>query len=61
MRSRLDVEWLQIQSDDFWGKVVGMLQQNWALIETEEEGAVRVYFITDTIACGVSTILLSPP
>ena len=37
-----------IQSTDFWVKVVEMLQQNWALIEGEESGAVRVYFITDT-------------
>ena len=36
-----------VQSTDFWVKVVGMLQQNWALIEPEAR-AVRVYFITDT-------------
>ena len=35
-----------IQSTDFWVKVVAMLQQNWALIE-EENGAVRVHFISD--------------
>jgi hypothetical protein len=37
-----------IQSDDFWVKVVEMLQQNWALIEPMSEGGVRVYFIGDT-------------
>ena len=36
-----------IQSADFWVKVVVMLQQNWALIEAEEKGDVRVYFVTD--------------
>ena len=34
-------------SVDFWVKVVEMLQQNWALIEPEQAGGVRVYFITD--------------
>src|SRR6267378_1852047 len=37
-----------IHSTDFWVKVVEMLQQNWALIEDEVAGAVRVYFISDT-------------
>ncbi len=37
-----------IASTDFWVKVVGMLQQNWALIATEEAGTVRIYFIGDT-------------
>jgi hypothetical protein len=36
------------QSTDFWVKVVGMLQQNWALIENEPAGRIRVHFITDT-------------
>ena len=36
-----------IQSADFWVKVVVMFQQNWALIEAEEKGDVRVYFVTD--------------
>ena len=37
-----------IQSTDFWVKVVEMLQQNWALIDAEENGTVRVFFISDT-------------
>ena len=37
-----------IQSDDFWVKVVEMLQQNWALIEPASSGGVCVYFIGDT-------------
>ena len=39
---------VSIQSDDFWIKIVKMLQQNWALIEQMPEGGVRVYFIGDT-------------
>jgi hypothetical protein len=39
---------IPIRSTDFWVKVVGMLQHNWALIEDETPGAVRVYFISDT-------------
>ena len=37
-----------IQSGDYWVKVVEMLQQNWALIEADGQGAVRVHFISDT-------------
>lgn len=37
-----------ISSRDFWVKVVGMLQQNWALIEDAPDGGVRVHFINDT-------------
>jgi hypothetical protein len=40
-------ESITIQSIDFWVKVVGMLQQNWALIESETQ-SVRVYFVNDT-------------
>ncbi len=40
-------EEINIQSRDFWFKVIDMLQQNWALIETEESG-VTVYFISDS-------------
>jgi hypothetical protein len=36
-----------IHGADFWVKVVEMLQQNWALIEEETAGTVRVYFISD--------------
>ena len=36
-----------IKSTDFWVKVVEMLQQNWALIDDETEGAVRVFFVND--------------
>lgn len=37
---------IEIQTTDFWVKVVGMLQQNWAL--AEDTGSTTVYFITDT-------------
>lgn len=41
-------EAVEIKSDDFWVKVVEMLQQNWALIESVPAGGVCVYFISDT-------------
>ncbi len=41
-------ETVAINSDDFWVKVVEMLQQNWALIEPVLTGGVCVYFISDT-------------
>ena len=37
-----------IHSHDYWFKVVAMLQQNWALIETISPGCCRVFFISDT-------------
>ena len=39
---------VEIASEDFWVKVVEMLQQNWALIEPTPSGSVCVYFIGDT-------------
>lgn len=38
---------IQIQSRDYWFKVIGMLQQNWALIQCGDN-EVTVYFINDT-------------
>ncbi len=39
---------IQINSDEFWVKIVDFLQQNWALIETQENKVdVIVYFIQD--------------
>ncbi len=43
----IEQETVDIQSRDFWFKVVEMLQQNWALIEEDPEGGVTVYFIHD--------------
>lgn len=40
-------EAVQIESDDYWVKIVEMLQQNWALIAPLASGYVRVYFIND--------------
>jgi hypothetical protein len=40
-------EFVAIQGRDFWVKVVEMLQQNWALVEAEDVGSARVYFIND--------------
>lgn len=31
----------------FWVKVVGMLQHNWAVIDTNNEGGIVVNFISD--------------
>jgi len=41
-------ETILIKSDDFWVKVVEMLQQNWALIEPMPDSGVCIYFISDT-------------
>src|SRR5687767_6318765 len=41
-------EMLPIRADDFWVKVVEMLQQNWAAIEPDGSGGVSVYFVSDT-------------
>ncbi len=37
-----------ISGNDLWVRVVEMLQQNWAAIEADASGAVRVYFVSDT-------------
>lgn len=39
-------EEINIQSNDFWVKIVEFLQQNWALIDEKEDKAV-VWFIHD--------------
>jgi hypothetical protein len=41
---------VEIQSRDYWVKVVGMLEQNWALLETSDgqSAEVRVFFVGDT-------------
>jgi len=38
---------VQIVSRDFWFKIVDFLQQNWALIDQQENGKVRVFFVHD--------------
>lgn len=39
---------INIESRDYWVKVVGMLQQNWALVdEFPERNEAVVFFITD--------------
>jgi hypothetical protein len=38
---------LEIPSTDDWFKVVGMLQQNWALIAPNDDGSVTTFFISD--------------
>lgn len=41
---------VDIQGRDYWVKIVGMLEQNWALIETGDiqSAEVRVFFVGDT-------------
>jgi hypothetical protein len=39
---------IEILRDDFWVKVIEMLQQNWALIEPMPSGDVCVYFVDDS-------------
>jgi hypothetical protein len=45
-----------IRSTDFWVKVVGMLQQNWTLIEDEAAGAVRVYSSMIRVVCSTRSL-----
>jgi hypothetical protein len=40
-------EELSIRSRDYWVKVVEMLQQNWALIDVEDDGSGLVWFLDD--------------
>ena len=37
-----------IQSRDYWFKIIEMLQHNWALIDPKADGGVTVYFVGDT-------------
>ena len=37
---------VSIQSNDYWFKVIEMLQQNWALIEPTAQGVI-IYFVND--------------
>lgn len=41
----------EIKSREWWIKVLGMLQHNWALIEEEADGSATVYFLHD---CGLN-------
>jgi hypothetical protein len=38
----------EIQSREWWIKVLGMLQHNWALIEEAADGSATVYFLHDS-------------
>jgi len=39
----------EIKSTQWWIKIIGMLQHNWALIEEQEGGVATIYFFHD---CG---------
>ena len=41
-------ESVEIKSRDYWFKVVEMLQQNWALIDSLPDGVCNVFFVGDT-------------
>ena len=41
-------EVVDISHDDFFVKIVEMLQQNWAIIEPVSSTGVCVYFVSDT-------------
>jgi len=38
-------EEIKIRNNDYWVKVVGMLQQNWAKIECLKSGKAKIFFI----------------
>jgi hypothetical protein len=38
---------IDIKSSDYWFKIVEFLHQNWALIDEQEDGTVKVFFISD--------------
>ena len=41
------IEAIAIRSADYWVKIVEMLQQNWALVDIQADGAAHVFFISD--------------
>ena len=43
------MEEFNFQNTDYWFKMVEFLQQNWAVIESNESGACIVYFFGDTV------------
>jgi len=45
--SEMNLPCFKISNRDWWVKVLGMLQHNWALIEEDRNGATTVYFFHD--------------
>jgi hypothetical protein len=43
----MNKETIDIKSKDYWFKVVGMLQQNWALIDNGQNESCTVFFVHD--------------
>ena len=39
---------VEITSRDYWFKIIEMLQQNWALIDTYSDQTCKIYFVNDT-------------
>lgn len=40
-------ECVSISSRDYWVKIVDFLQQNWALVDADDMGRSRVFFVSD--------------
>lgn len=38
---------IEIRSKGIWVKVIQMLQQNWAIVETADNGEATIFFIND--------------
>jgi hypothetical protein len=39
---------VEIKSRDYWFKIIEMLQQNWALVDSLPDGSCNVFFVSDT-------------
>lgn len=43
----MEKQFVPIESRDYWVKIVGMLQQNWAIVEDNTNETATIYFIHD--------------
>jgi len=41
-------DFVEVESRDYWFKVVEMLQQNWALVDILPNGSCKIFFVGDT-------------
>lgn len=46
-RQKLQKKLLVINSTEFWFKITGYLQQNWALVEKKIDDTCEIYFMSD--------------
>lgn len=56
--TEFDKESIEINSRDYWFKIVEFLQQNWALIDKTDDTRTTVWFFGDT--AGVFDVLYFP-